>query len=91
MIATSQARTGCAGEVEAALRALLVPTRAEDGCEEYLLYRELARADRFFMLERWHEDAALTRHPATPRRETLRERLEGCVEQLSVARLQRIE
>jgi hypothetical protein len=41
------------------LRALVEPTRAEEGCGQYDLHQDLANPLTFYMIERWSSDEAL--------------------------------
>ncbi|WP_430231331.1 putative quinol monooxygenase [Paraburkholderia tropica] len=48
--------------VEGALREAVHAARAEAGCEQYELHRDTEVPDRFMMLERWRDEAALEAH-----------------------------
>lgn len=52
--------------VTQALTAMLAPTRAEAGCQQYDLHVDQADPNRLVMIERWTDDAALDAHIATP-------------------------
>jgi len=65
VIARFVAREGSANQLKALLQGMLVPTRAESGCESYELYESDSRG-RFYLNETWESQAALDRHMATP-------------------------
>ena len=76
--------------VEDALREMLVPTRAEDGCLQYDLNRDVDNPSRLTMIERWRDEAALERHTATPHMARLRRAMEGRIERTTFSRLVQI-
>ena len=65
MIARSVARKGKENQLRALLQDMLVPTRAEQGCESYELYESDSKG-RFYFDETWESKAALDKHKATP-------------------------
>jgi quinol monooxygenase YgiN len=65
VIARFVAREGKENQLKALLQGMLVPTRAESGCESYELY-ESDSSGRFYLNETWESQAALDRHMATP-------------------------
>jgi len=62
VIATCVAKPGCEADVEAGLRGLLEPTRAEDGCINYDLHVLQDRPGTFVFYENWRDKAALDAH-----------------------------
>jgi len=66
LIARFQARTGQEAAVEAALRAVAVPSRAEAGCLDFHVYRALREPRLFFIHSRWRDEAAFDRHATMP-------------------------
>lgn len=62
------ARPGKEKELESALRALVAPTRREEGCLRYSLYRaaEPGAAGRYLLYEVWRSREAHARHTQTP-------------------------
>ncbi len=76
--------------VEDALREMLAPTRAEDGCLQYDLNRDVDNPSRLTMIERWRDEAALERHSATPHMARLRRAMEGRIERTTFSRLVQI-
>ncbi len=73
--------------VENALRDMLEPTRAEQGCLQYELNRDLDNPTRMIMIERWTNEAALERHTTTPHMARLRRAMDGRVERTAFSRL----
>ena len=71
VIARFVAREGSDNQLKALLQGMLVPTRAESGCESYELYESDSRG-RFYLNETWESQAALDRHMATPHFERLK-------------------
>ncbi len=52
--------------LEAELRALLAPTRREEGCLQYDLHRSTERPGQFFLHEVWESREHHTAHTRTP-------------------------
>jgi quinol monooxygenase YgiN len=71
VIARFVAREGKEKQLLALLQGMLIPTRAESGCELYELYESDSRG-RFYFNETWESQAALDRHMATPHFERLK-------------------
>ena len=65
VIAQFQARPGRAADLEAALLALVGPTRAEEGCEIYELHRSVETEGSFHFHEIWSSRAAWDAHMQT--------------------------
>jgi quinol monooxygenase YgiN len=65
LIARAVARKGKENQLRELLQSMLVPTRAEQGCESYELY-ESDSTGRFYFDETWKSPAALDKHTATP-------------------------
>ncbi|MGY2169450.1 antibiotic biosynthesis monooxygenase [Pseudomonas gingeri] len=65
VVAILQAKPGKARELEAALKAVVVPSRAEPGCREYVLHVDQENAERFVFVERWTDMAAIEHHRDT--------------------------
>lgn len=64
VIARAVAQDGKAAEVRALLRQLVVPTRAEKGCEFYELF-ESDRSGLFYFNELWSTPEDLETHAAS--------------------------
>ena len=65
VIARYKARAGAEGQVEAALRNMLRPTRAEPGNLDYQVFRDPADRSLFVLFERYADEAAFDAHRAT--------------------------
>ncbi|WP_017904667.1 putative quinol monooxygenase [Pseudomonas asplenii] len=65
VVAILQAKPGKAAELEAVLRAAVVPSRAEAGCREYTLHVDRDNNGRFVFVERWIDMAAIEHHRET--------------------------
>jgi quinol monooxygenase YgiN len=66
IIARFHARPGCENGVEAALRAVSAPTRAEAGCIGYQVVRGMRDPSLFFIHSRWKDEAAFEHHATLP-------------------------
>jgi quinol monooxygenase YgiN len=65
VIARSVARKGKENQLRGLLQGMLVPTRAEQGCQSYELY-ESDSTGRFYFDETWESKAALDKHTVAP-------------------------
>ena len=66
LVAVMRARPGKEEELEAGLKALIEPTKAEDGCHTYALHRGSEDPSLFIFYENWTSDAHLDAHLAMP-------------------------
>ncbi|MDQ7988082.1 MAG: putative quinol monooxygenase [Candidatus Dactylopiibacterium sp.] len=66
IIAVLKAKTGQREALRSALKALLLPTRAEPGCVDYALFQLTDEPDTFYVRESWRGQAALDAHVALP-------------------------
>lgn len=66
VVATITAQPGSEQIVHDALRELVGPTREEEGCLSYQLYRSVADPTVFVTVEEWREQADLDGHLQTP-------------------------
>ena len=66
IIARFHARPACASEVEAAIRAVATPTRAEAGCLGYQVFRGTRDEALFFIHSRWRDEDAFELHASLP-------------------------
>lgn len=64
-VATLTAKTGQQDVLEQALRVLVEPSRAEPGCGQYDLHRDLADPQVFYVIEQWASDEILEAHNAS--------------------------
>jgi quinol monooxygenase YgiN len=62
VVATFVAAPGKEGELEGALAALVEPTRKEDGCLRYDLFRALDGSGDFVFVEEWESVETLDAH-----------------------------
>ncbi|MBE7212782.1 MAG: antibiotic biosynthesis monooxygenase [Gluconacetobacter diazotrophicus] len=65
IVARFHAKPGHAEQVEPLLRGFVEPSRAEDGCLFYDLYRDAADPDLFVILDAWRDHAAFEAHAST--------------------------
>ncbi len=65
ILATVEARADSVHAVEAALRAMIGPSRAEPGCRHYALFASQDVPDTFHLLESYANDEALAAHHAS--------------------------
>ncbi|HKK71655.1 MAG TPA: putative quinol monooxygenase [Candidatus Krumholzibacteria bacterium] len=66
IVAQFQARPGMEAELETALKMLILPTRAESGCEVYELHRSLEQPGFFHFHEIWSADSYWEAHMRSP-------------------------
>ena len=64
-IATLIAKPGQQDLLEQGLRALVEPSRAEVGCSQYDLHRDLADPQIFYVIEHWASEEILQAHNAS--------------------------
>jgi quinol monooxygenase YgiN len=79
VIAIFYAEIGKEDEMESVLRALIEPTRREEGCLRYDLLRSLKGESyvEFAFVEEWASEAALDAHGESEHLKQLRGRLKG--------------
>lgn len=65
-LAVLNAKAGRRDDLQAALLALIEPTRAEAGCLDYVLFEARDEPGTFYMREAFSSRAALDTHIATP-------------------------
>jgi quinol monooxygenase YgiN len=81
IFARFHARSGGEADLEAAIREVMAPTRAESGCLEYHYFRSLRDAGLFYIHSRWRDEAAFERHAEQPHTARFIARAEGLVDQ----------
>ena len=59
-------RPGAEAEAEAHLRALETHSNREPGCAGYVVHRSLEEPRRYFIYERYDDEAALDAHRSAP-------------------------
>ncbi|NBW12438.1 MAG: antibiotic biosynthesis monooxygenase [Caulobacteraceae bacterium] len=80
IVAVLTARPGKAGELEALLNSMLVPSRAEAGNLRYDLWRDPAEPGRFVLDELYADADAIAAHRATPHFQTYLSRINDLAE-----------
>lgn len=61
-VAIFVAKPGAEAEVEAALKTLVAPSRAEAGAIHYTLHKDRDNPRRFVFTEAWQDQSAFDRH-----------------------------
>ena len=79
LVAKVTAKTGKEAELEEALRALIAPTRDEEGCLRYDLHLSDEVAGIFVFLEDWQTRELWERHMVSPHIESFKVRSEELV------------
>lgn len=72
------------------LSALVLPSRAEAGCQYYQLHEDAAQPGTFYVLERWDDDAALEFHNNTAHFQHFIAQTREAIEHFELKRLQLI-
>lgn len=91
VIATFVAKSEFEKDVEQALRKVVAPSRIDDGCEDYALYRDPKNTLRFYMLERWEDEESLELHQKQEHFKALLAALEGKLDELDVQTLDTLQ
>ena len=71
VVAVMQAKPGHEAALEAAAKAAIAPTHAENGCIAYELHTDTAKVGKLAFIETWTSKAALDAHLQTPHLKTL--------------------
>ncbi|MEV6006037.1 putative quinol monooxygenase [Streptomyces sp. NPDC051976] len=66
VVGRATAKPGRRDELERLLRAVIVPTHAEDECLHYSIHQSTTDPDTFVAVERWPGQESLERHLGTP-------------------------
>ena len=66
VVAVLKAKPGSEAVLQEALRELVAPTRAEEGCLAYELFQSRSDATTFVTVERWRARGDLDAHMQTP-------------------------
>lgn len=80
IFARFRAQPGKEAEVDAVIREVAAPTRAEPGCLGYSACRSSRDERLFFVYSRWVDEAAFEAHAALPHTVRFIERVEGLVD-----------
>jgi quinol monooxygenase YgiN len=59
-------RAGEEGAVEQALREVMGPSREEEGCLSFHIYRSMRDRRLFYIHSRWSDEAAFQKHAGLP-------------------------
>ncbi|MHA3738057.1 putative quinol monooxygenase [Pseudomonas sp. Eth.TT006] len=86
-IATLTAKPGQQDTLEKALRALVEPSRAEAGCGQYDLHRDLADPLTFYVIEQWASEEILSAHNASAHFQQFQASAADCIEHFQLKRL----
>ena len=86
-IATLIAKPGQQDTLENALRALVEPSRAEEGCGQYDLHRDLADPLTFYVIEHWASEEILQTHNASAHFQNFQATAGHCIEHFQLKRL----
>ena len=74
------ARTGRETELEAAIRAVVGPTREEPGCLSHHAFRSTRNPRLFYIHSRWVDEAAFDLHATLPHTTRFVERAETLID-----------
>lgn len=77
--------------VKEELLKLILPTRREDGCLEYLLHQDNQNPALFFFYETWESSAAIENHIRSEHYKAYVTALDGIIEEKVVNKMTRIE
>jgi quinol monooxygenase YgiN len=61
-----KAKPGMEERLKRTLAALIAPSRAEDGSIDYFMHQSLDEPSKFLLYMSWRDEAAFSRHVATP-------------------------
>jgi quinol monooxygenase YgiN len=91
IFARFHARPGHASGVEAAICAVLAPTRAEPGCLDIHAFRSTRDPQLFYVHSRWKDEAAFELHASLPHTVAFLTRVEPLIDHpLDVNRTEQI-
>lgn len=85
VVATYESKAGREDDLAGYLQAMIAPTRAEEGCEEYRIVRSRDDARVFVLFERYRSEADFDFHKETAHfEENVRNGAWECLESRSV-------
>ncbi|MEI6559310.1 MAG: putative quinol monooxygenase [Rhodospirillaceae bacterium] len=90
VVATIIAKPGKEAETEAALRAMIGPTRLDPGYIQYDLHRDLSDPRVFLFYEIWESRAQLDQHLASPHLAVFKAQVPELVESTAIRFMERI-
>jgi len=91
IVAQIIAKPGHEGTVQAALEALIPPTRQEDGCLQYDLHADLSTQGTFLFFENWENRNVWQKHMAAPHLAAYLEATDGLVASFTVQEMRKID
>lgn len=92
IIARFHARKGAEDAVAAAMRDMLPPVRAEEGCISIEVFRAAKDPRLFFIHSRWRSESAFDRHATLPHTERFIGRVEPLIDHaLDITRVRSFE
>jgi len=91
IVAQLDAKPGKERELEAALRSLVVPTRADEGCERYQLHQSTTEPGHFQFHEQWTSRELWQTHMASPHLQAFNARTDELVASWRLFELQAID
>jgi quinol monooxygenase YgiN len=65
-IARLKAKPGAEARLEELLKSLIEPTRAESGCIDYTMHRDLEEPGAYYFYDNWRSQEDLDAHFETP-------------------------
>ncbi|WP_374358298.1 putative quinol monooxygenase [Chitinimonas sp.] len=90
VVATIVAKPEAAQAVEAALQALIAPTRKEEGFIQYDLHRDIDRSNVFVFYETWASRELHAKHMQSAHLAAYGQAVDGLVESWDVKLMERI-
>ncbi len=90
LIAQLEARPGREEELEAVLRGLVAPSRADEGCLAYDLHRDIEVPSRFALTEAWASRELWQKHMETPHLDAFRAKADDLVASWNLQQLRQI-
>lgn len=91
VVSISTAKPGQEAKLEAALRALIEPSRHDPGFIQYDLHRDLDDPRTFVFVERWASREALAQHAAAPHIQAWRAQADALLESKTLRVLTRLD
>ena len=80
IFARFHARPGDEAAIEAAIRDVVVPSRAEPGCLAIHAFRSIRDARLFYVHSRWRDEAAFETHATLPHTARFLEQVEPLID-----------
>ncbi|MDF9845358.1 MULTISPECIES: putative quinol monooxygenase [unclassified Paenibacillus] len=90
IVAFLKAREGKEQQLRKELLKVVVPSRAEEGCLEYVLHESPEHPEQFVFYESWKDEIALQEHLASPHYQAYRQATEALLDTREVHRLNKL-